>query len=294
MPLFSRYIAIDWSGAATATDGVDLAIVVGEGRGSARVVRPPAIRGRTKWSRLACEEWLRTQLTANAPRTLVLIDAGFSYPSGAARLLVGAKSWTELVHAMGERCRTHGTARGVGAHINERFADGAPFRFDAIRSDARWYARNEIAYYRQTELLVPQVISEFYLGSGAAVGFHTITLLATLSALMRDRERGDLAFDVWPQETFAPRAGRHVLAECYPSLCRATAPLRATEANANLNPHEADALVACEWARARDRKGTLASSFELREVPIGRDTRLSWRAQIAEEGWILGVTSGSG
>ena len=290
MPLFSRYIAIDWSGAATATEGVDIAIVEAGQKSSPAVVRPPAIRGRKRWSRQACEEWLRPKLRAAEPRTLVLVDAGFAYPSGAARTLVGAASWMDLVKAMGQLYRTHRTARAVGQYLNDQFRDGAPFRFDAGRSDARWYARYGIPYYRQTELLVPQAISEFYLGSGGAVGFHTITFLATLDDLIRRRKDGETAFDVWPYEVTLPRGQRHVVVECYPALCRASVAIPKDD---RLTEHEADATVACEWARQLDSSDTLSRFFEMREVPVGRDTRCTWQAQIQEEGWILGVPFGA-
>lgn len=272
MARFERFIGIDWSGAATDEDGVALAIAVAEGTKKPRIVKRADGGRRTKWSRRAACDWLAHELAHGAPRTLVLVDAGFAFASGAAELLVGARSWSELASGFGALYRHHGTARAVAQHVNARFPDGAPFRFDDARNDLRWYAAHHVPYYRQTELLVPQTISEFYLGSGSAVGFHTITLLAALDAL-RNRS---VAFAVWP---FEDAAEGHVLAECYPSLCRSLAPI------AHDDPDERDALAMCRWARGVD----LAPFFELAEVPVGRDTRKTWTQQIAEEGWILGV-----
>ena len=48
----------------------------------------------------------------------------------------------------------------------------------------------------------------------------------------------------------------------------------------------------CEWARQLDVRDELAHLFAIREVPVGRDTRIGWQAQIEEEGWILGVAFG--
>ncbi len=293
--LFRRYVAIDWSGASTAESGVDLAVVEAtastgpSGLASPVVVSPPPERGRKKWSRQLCTEWLLDKLRPTEPRTLVLIDAGLAYPTGTIRALFGSDRWADLVRELGKRLANFKTARHVAKELNRPFADGAPFRFDDTRADARWYARHGVPYYRQTELLVPQTISEFYLGSGAAVGFHTITVLATLDALTQRREDGDVAFDVWPQEVASPREGRHVIAECYPALCRSRSVAERVPAPPRLNEHEADAMVACEWARGLDGAGRLAALFELREIPVGRDTRKTWREQVAEEGWILGA-----
>lgn len=284
MPLFARYLAVDWSGASTSTKGVDIAVVAGGRVDAPRVVPPPSGR---RWSRATCETWLRRELANEAP-TLVLVDAGLAYPSGAARAMVGAASWRELVRALADLYRANGTARAVAEAINARFTDGAPFRFDASRADARWYARHLVPYYRQTELLVPQAISELYFGSGAAVGFHTITFLAALDDLILRRDAGELAFDVWPFEiASAPRG--HVVVECYPALCRG---ILGAPKDPALDPHENDAMVACTWARTLDARDGLASLFDVREVPIGRDTRSSWSAQIQEEGWIFGVRFG--
>ena len=289
MSLFHRYVAVDWSGAGAATDGVDIAVVEAGRAGAPAVVPPSSMDGRARkrWSRDACEAWLAGVLASDAP-TLVLVDAGFAYPSGAARAMVSATDWRALVKEIAALYRTHGTARAVATAINARFPDGAPFRFNEARADARWYARHHVAYYRQAELLVPQAISELYFGSGAVVGYHTVTLLAALDAMIARREKNELAFDVWPFEiASAPRG--HVLVECYPALCRAS--LGAPK-DTRLNAHEADAMVACTWARDLDARGGLAPLFDVREVPIGRDTRVTWQAQIREEGWIFGVPFG--
>lgn len=137
---------MEWSGAGTATQLVDIGVVEAGAEAAPALVRPSSTRGRKSWSRQAREEWLRTKLTA----------------------------------------------------------------------DARWYARTGVPFYRQTELLIPQAISQFYLGSVGVVGFQTITLPAALHELGMRRARDEILFDVWPHEIISPRAGRHVMVEMLP------------------------------------------------------------------------------
>ena len=70
-----------------------------------------------------------------------------------------------------------------------------------------------------TELIAAQSISQWYLGSGGTVGFHTISGLAAIDHLMGLRDAKEIEFTVWPHETMEPDGTKHVLAESYPALC---------------------------------------------------------------------------
>jgi hypothetical protein len=58
-------------------------------------------------------------------------------------------------------------ARTVSGRIEvETTLGDGPYRFNDSRTDFRFYTEHNIAYYRLVELLTPQAISEWYLGSG--------------------------------------------------------------------------------------------------------------------------------
>jgi hypothetical protein len=79
MPLFSRYIGIDYSGAQTPNASLKaLRIYLAEGDIPPVEVQPPP-SPRKYWSRRGVAEWLTERLAEEVP-TQVGIDHGFSFP----------------------------------------------------------------------------------------------------------------------------------------------------------------------------------------------------------------------
>ncbi len=178
------------------------------------------------------------------------------------------------------------TARKTAQAINEdeRFRGHGPFRFDDSRSDHRFYLDHGVAYYRLTELVAPQAISQWYLGSGGTVGFHTITGMAAIAHLLDSRENAELDFQVWPQEGDQLDGEKHVLVESYPALCPQLdgyGPCR--------DDHQRDAWRVLQYLVTAVQNGEIGDWFTIAEQPCGRITNVDCRHQIRFEGWIFGL-----
>ena len=79
MPLFQRYIGVDYSGAETPTSSLKgLRVYVVDTRSSPIEVLPPS-SSKKHWTRRGVAEWLVQRLGEDEP-TLVGIDHGFSFP----------------------------------------------------------------------------------------------------------------------------------------------------------------------------------------------------------------------
>ncbi|QDG53892.1 hypothetical protein FIV42_25060 [Persicimonas caeni] len=290
---FERFVAIDWSGAGTEDTAADLAAVLatrGPDGWDFELLEPSKPR-RTRWRRREMRERLAELLAPDEPRTLVAVDSGFTYPYGTARALLDEPTetpWRDLVRHLARAYAEHGTARAAARAVNDAADGPGPFRFNDSRNDCRFYTGHQVGYFRQVEMLAPQVISTFYMGSGAAVGFHTITFLAAVDELIDRRERDEVDFQVWMHEAFDADDAHHLLAECYPSLFDGVRK-ELEDTRPDLNAHERDAMACARWLVETQESGELADYFEPRESPVGRRSDCSWTEQLAFEGWILGV-----
>lgn len=272
--MFERWVGIDWSGAATRSERVNLAVARGDSRElELELVHPPSAK--RKWTRNEALDFLFELLKHPEPH-LIGVDAAFGFPAGFARAWIGVEDWTAMVKEFGRLEREHGRARDVAAAINGQF-EGGPFRFNESRNDRRFYLAHDVAYFRQTDLLTPQCLSAFYMGSGAAVGFHTITFLACLSELIEARERREVDFQVWPFE--GGLRGVHTFAEVYPAL------LEAPDGTGELSGDERDAMKIVHFLR----EGHYV--FEIQSFNMGRHLDFRLEEQIASEGWILGPST---
>ena len=285
--MFDRIISIDWSGAGSEAEGVDLRISMFDA-----ATNECSILNRRKgnqefhsWSRAACREWLRERLAEDTP-TLVAMDFGFGMPWGTDSIVFRASGWRNMVRVIGQQYQIDGTARATAQSINddERFNGHGPYRFDESRSDFRFYLDHGVPYFRLAELLTPQAISQWYLGSGGTVGFHTITGLAAIDYLIGLRDNGEIDFAVWPQETLQPDGKKHVLVESYPSICPSLddyGPCR--------DGHQEDAWKVLQRLVAARADGTLPNLFGIDEQKVGRIEGVSFMEQIQFEGFILGL-----
>ena len=79
MPIFARYVGIDYPGAQTPTASLKgLRVYLAEGENPPAVVLPPPSQ-RKYWTRKGVAHWLVERLSEDVP-TLVGIDHGFSFP----------------------------------------------------------------------------------------------------------------------------------------------------------------------------------------------------------------------
>lgn len=216
-------------------------------------------------------------------------DFAFGLPWGSESEVFGVAGWQAMLRALRNLYQEWGTARATAAAINNhpRFEGHGPYRFDKGRADFRFYLRHGVAYYRLIELVMPQAISVWYVGSGATVGFHTITGLACLATLFDHRDRGLVNFSVWPHETLTGPFPSHVLLEGYPAVfptCADFGPCR--------DPDERDAWRMLEGMRAMNAAGQLEHNLRL---PTDGITKLvpNGVQRVQFEGWILGVNLNS-
>lgn len=194
-----------------------------------------------------------------------------------------------MLNALADLYCLHGTARATAEAINAdpSFDGHGPYRFNENRTDYRFYLDHGVAYYRVAELAVPQAISQWYLGSGGTVGFHTISGLASLAGLLSRRDAGELSFDVWPQEVFEPQADKHLLVESYPAIFPK---LDDKDDGPCTDDHQRDAWRVLDWVLWADETETLRAAFTIPLTHFGRIERVSFLGQVRFEGWIIGVS----
>ncbi|MSP49295.1 MAG: hypothetical protein EXQ95_08215 [Alphaproteobacteria bacterium] len=277
---FTRFAALDWSGARRA-NGIAIAVCA-PGRGAPRLVACPDGR---RWSRLQALEWV-TALIARE-RVLVGFDFAFSLPFSRARRYFGrpdpsVRDLWALVDGLG------GDAHdlwGGGFAADPRFAP------DFWRAGPR--PPGYVEPHRPTEVAcraaglgAPEspykLIGAKQVGLGALAGMRVLRRLQAAAA-------------VWP---FDGDAGRPVLAEIYPRLFlrragagnakirdwgdlgAALAALGSRSPVAGPMPpsdHDTDALVAAAGLRA------LAGAGGVWDAPRHDNEALR------REGWIFGV-----
>ena len=209
--MFEHIISVDWSGAAKEDKRVNLRVAFFDAASDQEYILDDNTGSKQakSWSRASFRRWLIEWLMHNPP-TLVAMDFGFGLPWGADTALFDVDGWRAILREFGRLYAAKGTARATAQAINAQpcFGGHGPFRFDDSRNDFRFGLDYGVAYYRLTELIAPQAISQWYLGSGGTVGFHSITGMAAIDDLIKRREAGELDFTVWLQETLEPTGDR--------------------------------------------------------------------------------------
>lgn len=286
--MFERIISIDWSGGKIRKedDHVNLRITSWEPDQGFLVVRPPNARNqRRRWSRGECREWLAGQLRVDSPRTLVAMDFAFGLPWGIDRQLFQVAGWHEMLSKFDEVYSQNQTALSTALAINSKCQHSiGPYRLSKKdRTDFRFYLEHNISYYRLVEQIVPQAISVWYLGAGPKVGYHTLTGLPALHWLIQQREKGNIQFQVWPQETMTPEG--HALVESYPALCR----IEVDDWGNTRGQDERDAWKVLKQIEQANSSGSLEKWFQVPEITAGRYAGVSFQEQIQFEGFIFGV-----
>lgn len=285
--MFDRIISIDWSGAGAEAERVALRIAVWDKESkNCRIELPPGGGTTRSWRRSECREFLQRTLS-DAKRTLVGMDFGFGLPWGSDKAIFQVRGWREMIRQIGQVYSKAGTARAAAQTINafQHLNGHGPYRFNESRTDFRFYLANDVAYYRLTELAAPQAISQWYLGSGGTVGFHTITGLSAIDWLVSLRENGELKFAVWPFEEVSPN--QSVLVETYPAICP-----KCPDDSKCKGDDEKDAWKVLQMLVERNSNGTLIELFDVPERHFGRVTGVDFKTQVDFEGWILGMRNG--
>lgn len=305
MPLFDRYIAVDWSAANAPKRGKD-SIWIGELGPEGRVPseNPP--------TRHQAMQLITARLLAareRGERIMLGFDFVFGYPRGAAAAIVSATGlsntspivgeagrgesqapwsqlWSALAAAVTDTPDNTSNRFHLAEAINLGLADGPHFwghphqhRYAALGPRRPGTAYANIPERRLAERYVRSAQPVWKLTGVGSVGSQAMLGIARLEALRTDpRLAADIA--IWPFETaFVDNLTKPItITEIYPSL------FPVTEAD-GLPRDRAQVEVTTTRFAELDRAGLLATVLS---PPPGLTTA-EREILIAEEGWIAGA-----
>lgn len=259
MPLFARYVGIDYSGAETPSSSLKgLRVYQGNGRGEPVEVAPPP-SPRKYWSRREIAQWLVEQLTPGVP-TLVGIDHGFSFPLRYFQKHSLPHDWPAFL----EDFWRHWPTDGENTYV-DFVRDGSVGNGAARCGNNRWR--------RLTEERAGSAKSVFHFDVQGSVAKSTHAGIPWLRFI---RQQLGARVHFWPFDGWSVPAGRSVIAEVYPSLWR-----KLYDAKGRTGDQH-DAYCVAAWLAGADGEGRLQEYFEPHLRPADLE-----RAGV--EGWILGV-----
>ena len=258
IPLFDRYVGIDYSGAETPTSSLKgLRVYIADRLLKPSGVPPPAGH-RRYWSRCGIAEWLAELFAEDIP-TLVGIDHGFSFPLRYFEKYGLPLDWATFLEDFQRHWPTD----------ENIYVD---FVRDGICGDGA--ARTgETNWRRITEIRARGAKSVFHFDVPGSVAKSTHCGLPWLRYL-RLRRGGNIHF--WPFDGWLVPTGRSAVAEVYPALWNRSFPQEERDG------HQHDAYSITAWLRRADSDGSLPGYFRFQ-----MEERDRFAAEI--EGWILGV-----
>ena len=285
MNSFDRYVAVDWSAAATPVSGANSIWIAVADRGEEVTCSNPTTRRRAF-------EQLQS-LSNGSERTLIVVDASFGYPRGATAAfgLTGAtpwRAWWETISAaLTDDVSNRNNRFEVAADLNRRVGGPGPFWGcpAAAASGALTPTKPERFVVPEFRLVEERLraggrrpASVWQLLGAGSVGGQTLTLAPILLELLR------AGAEVWPFTTGlqapAVSPGTVVLAETWPTAFDLPFPIGVVRDAAQV-----EGVV--RRLRSADEDGVLRSWFAPEIEP-------DWRAVIeAEEGWVLAPDAGS-
>ena len=222
IPLFDRYVAVDWSASSRRARGPNsIWIAVCGAGGPVELVNPG-----TRQEAMNHIELLLDMTTAERGRLLCGFDFPFGYPKGTAQMLAGRRGWEAVWMHIAEiiRDETDNTNNRfeAAAQLNQAFDGEGPFwgghqswNIEGLSHKKPQRDREQILppRLRCAEKKIRGAQEVWKLWGPGSIGGQALTGIARLQELRRSR--GDV--QVWPFETLGE--GRsHVLAEIYPSL----------------------------------------------------------------------------
>jgi len=258
LPLFSRYLGIDYSGAGTPVSSLPgLRVYMGAAAAPPIEVEPPP-SARKYWTRRGIAEWLVERLSEERP-TLVGIDHGFSFPLRYFDEHHLSHDWQAFLDDFQHHWPTDEDHTYV-----DFVREGACGHGAARCGSARWRRVTE-------QRAGAKSVFHFDVQGSVAKSTH-----AGLPWLRYMRLRAP-SVQFWPFDGWNIPSGRSVVAEVYPSLWSRGF------AKENRSNDQHDAFSVAAWMRRADRDGTLPEFLAPSLVPEEQTA-----AQI--EGWILGIT----
>lgn len=284
MPLFDRYVMVDWSASSVPKTGRD-SIWIGISDGSETTVENIPTRAQAIDRLIA----IARGAIADGHKVLMGFDFPFGYPAGTAEILTGEANalalWDWLSDRIEDGPDNANNRFEVARDINAMFAGKGPFwgrpeTVDVTEVPTKAKSRFGFGHppdRRLAERSAKGAKTVWQLAYAGAVGSQVLMGLPALNCL---RKTPDLTahMRVWPFETgLSKPEATVVLAEIYPSLI----PPDANEAIKDAGQVRAVA----EWLSGLDRDGVLPSLFEGPRAASPED-----RVRIErEEAWILGL-----
>lgn len=259
MARFSRYVGIDYSGAATAETSLPgVRLYEADASTPPKEVLPPP-SARKHWTRRGIAEWLCTELARNVP-AIVGIDHGFSFPIEYFRRHGLPLDWPTFLDDFQSHWPTDEPSTCV-----DFVRDGTCGRGSERTGDVRWL--------RLTERWTATAKSVFLFDVQGSVAKSTHTGIPWLRHIrMQCNDR----VHFWPFDGWDVPNGRSVIVEVYPSLWT-----RRFETD-NRDGDRHAAYSAAAWLRRADQNGSLPAFLSPPLKPEERDIA-------TVEGWILGV-----
>lgn len=284
MPLFSGYVAVDWSASQTRKTGKDsIWIAVCDAGGTPEPVNP-----NTREAAMKHIKTLLDKATADGRRLLLGFDFPFGYPLGTAQMLTGQDGWEavwrRIAKAITDRPNNSNDRYDAAARLNQVFCGvEGPFWGNGLKRDIDDLPRNRPQFvwgekllprFRFAECLAPTAQEVWKLNGVGSVGGQALTGIARLEKLRRGRDD----VQVWPFQTRGEGGTHHVLAEIYPSL------VDPCPGNAVLDARQVAAVALT--LRELDRQEQLGQYLQ---APNAMPARV-----IAEEGLIFGMHAPAG
>lgn len=257
--MFTDYIGIDYSGAATPTSSLKglRVYLAGHDHLPTEVQPPPSPR--KYWSRRGIAEWLVEQLTKNQP-ILVGIDHGFSFPLRYFETHHIPPDWSTFLDDFNHHWPTDEDNTYVD-FVREGMTGNGADRY----GNTRWR--------RLTEIRAGSAKSVFHFDVQGSVAKSTHSGLPWLLYL---RQKVGNRVHFWPFDGWEIPPGRSAIVEVYPSIWSRSF------AREDRNQDQHDAYSVAAWLRQTDLDGSLSCFLNPSHVPAERAI-----AQV--EGWILGV-----
>lgn len=254
MPLFDRYIGIDYSGAQTSTSSLNGLRIYLADQSAVPCEEWPPRNSHKYWTRLGIAKWLVTQVSGEKP-LLVGIDHAFSFPVKYFERHRLQHDWPLFLEDFQHHWPTDNTKTSVESLRERNVRTGDP------------------SWFRLTEQWTASAKSVFQFDVQGQVAKSTHAGLPWLRHL-RNECKGRIHF--WPFDGWEIPHGCSVIAEVYPSLWMKRFPVE----DRNVDQHAA--YTAAAWLQRADREGSLPGFFKPLLEP-------QERAKAGIEGWILGV-----
>ena len=281
MPLFTHYMAVDWSANSSPKSGKD-SIWISEAGGRLANIR----------TRYATIESLKGRIILaleQGERLLIGFDFAFGYPAGLARALCGEERWENVWQYLGRAIfddeKNKSNRFEIAGRMNAVIGlEEGPFwghphqhSYDNLKPKKPMNWPLSFPQKRIIERQTKGAKSVYQLAYNGAVGSQTLLGIAALERLRRDPDIGP-HIAIWPFETnFSGNLSKPItFAEIYPSSHK-------IDESAHNIPDAAQVFTVSRDLAQWDKTGALEdklSAFGLSDMQRA--------AVLNEEGWILG------